>query len=119
MKIDLDQAVVTFTPENEEEQIKLEQLWRIIIDCNGYASKLTPIGAYIPAEDPTKGAAFYIEGLKERIENDPAAAKTAAFTSIRVEEDNTAYCPNCNKTVALKAGDEIPMCCGKLMTLLD
>ncbi|MDR1797337.1 MAG: hypothetical protein LBR44_07870 [Clostridiales Family XIII bacterium] len=111
MKIERDKALVTFTPENEQERVQLEELWRLIIDCNGYPSKLEPVGAYVPAENPQKGAMFYIEGLKE--------ADTASYSPIFVQTDNTAYCASCNKTIPLKAGDEIPICCGKRMELLD
>jgi hypothetical protein len=33
--------------------------------------------------------------------------------------DNTAYCSIGNKTVDLKAGDEIPLRCGRVMELID
>lgn len=36
-----------------------------------------------------------------------------------VTEDCTVYCSICNKTVDLKAGETIPMCCGKLMVNID
>jgi hypothetical protein len=38
---------------------------------------------------------------------------------VYTENDNTAYCTICNKTVDLKAGDEIPLCCGMVMQLID
>ncbi|MDR3364869.1 MAG: hypothetical protein LBS91_08005 [Clostridiales Family XIII bacterium] len=121
MKINIDKAVVNFIPENENEQDRLEALWRELIDCNGYALKLAPIGEYVPAEGKT-AAAFYIEGLNEKLAKNTgaeAAARAAKYTPVYAEEDNTAYCSTCNKTVALKAGDEIPLCCGRLMELID
>ncbi|GHV84037.1 hypothetical protein AGMMS50212_13770 [Spirochaetia bacterium] len=36
-----------------------------------------------------------------------------------VEEDCTVYCKTCNKTVELKKGDPIPLCCGKPMENID
>ncbi|MDR3171282.1 MAG: hypothetical protein LBU17_06580 [Treponema sp.] len=36
-----------------------------------------------------------------------------------VEEDCTVYCKTCNKTVQLKKGDAIPLCCGHLMEIID
>lgn len=36
-----------------------------------------------------------------------------------VTEDCSVYCSICNKTVDLKAGEAIPMCCGKLMVNID
>ncbi|GHU64706.1 hypothetical protein AGMMS49983_11000 [Clostridia bacterium] len=41
------------------------------------------------------------------------------YIPVFTETDNTAYCTTCNKTVGLKAGDEIPICCGRLMDLID
>jgi hypothetical protein len=38
---------------------------------------------------------------------------------VYTDNDNTAYCSICNKTVELKAGDEIPLCCGRVMELID
>jgi hypothetical protein len=36
-----------------------------------------------------------------------------------VQEDCTVYCKTCNKTIELKKGEMIPLCCGKPMELLD
>ncbi|MDR1815657.1 MAG: hypothetical protein LBR00_04630 [Clostridiales Family XIII bacterium] len=54
-----------------------------------------------------------------KIERDEFLKEAAAYEPVYTENDNTAYCPTCNKTLALKAGDEIPICCGKLMELID
>jgi hypothetical protein len=43
----------------------------------------------------------------------------AEHKPVYTENDNTAYCTICNKTVELKAGDEIPLCCGRVMDLID
>jgi endogenous inhibitor of DNA gyrase (YacG/DUF329 family) len=32
-----------------------------------------------------------------------------------VQEDCTVYCSICNKTIELKKGEAIPLCCGKPM----
>jgi endogenous inhibitor of DNA gyrase (YacG/DUF329 family) len=34
-------------------------------------------------------------------------------------EDCTVYCSTCNKTVELKKGDPIPICCGRTMAVID
>jgi hypothetical protein len=36
-----------------------------------------------------------------------------------VTEDCTVYCSICNKTIELKAGEPIPVCCGKTMINID
>jgi endogenous inhibitor of DNA gyrase (YacG/DUF329 family) len=36
-----------------------------------------------------------------------------------VQEDCTVYCSTCNKTVELKKGEPIPLCCGKPMEIID
>jgi hypothetical protein len=36
-----------------------------------------------------------------------------------VKEDCTVYCKTCNKTIELKKGDPIPLCCGKAMEIID
>jgi hypothetical protein len=45
-------------------------------------------------------------------QNEKPAAKV-------VTEACTVYCSICNKTIELKAGDTIPMCCGKPMVNID
>jgi hypothetical protein len=40
------------------------------------------------------------------------------YKEVLVEEDCEVYCTTCNKTIQLKKGDPIPLCCGKLMTLI-
>ena len=41
------------------------------------------------------------------------------YTPVFTDKDGSAYCTTCNKTVELKAGDEIPLCCGRVMELID
>ena len=36
-----------------------------------------------------------------------------------VTADCTVYCSICNKSIDLKAGEPIPMCCGKIMVNID
>ncbi|MDR0818481.1 MAG: hypothetical protein LBN43_02760 [Oscillospiraceae bacterium] len=119
MKLKIEKSVVTFSPENQEETNSLEHLWRLLIDCNGPTLKLCPIGEYVPVLGET-GAMFYIEGLERS--NDPKIlefAKSIEYNPTVVDEDCTVYCSICNKTVDLKKGDTIPMCCGKLMVNID
>jgi len=109
MRIDIDKNTVEFSPENAAERVKLEHLWKILIDCNGDAIKLSPVGEYVPAKG-VKGAMFYMEGLPEG---------TDTYREVRVEEDCTVYCTICNKLITLKKGDVIPRCCGKMMEIVD
>ncbi|MDR0906600.1 MAG: hypothetical protein LBN00_10590 [Oscillospiraceae bacterium] len=117
MKIELDKAVVTLTPENQNEKAQLEHLWRLLIDCNGPTLNLTPIGEYVPLKNGN-GAQFYIEGL---LHEDKTGAKivSAPYVAVYAAEDCTVYCATCNKIIDLKRGDEIPLCCGKLMEIID
>ncbi len=59
MKIKIDQNVVEFTPENENEKTDLTQLWNTIVDCAKFNKKLAPIGEYIPQK--SEKAQFAIE----------------------------------------------------------
>lgn len=109
MQINFEKNVVEFYPEDPEEKAKIEQLWRVLIDCNGQAKKLVPIGDF----EPQKGhnaAMFLIEGLEK---------DDKEFVGVQVDEDCVCYCRNCNKQVNLKKGDIIPLCCGKVMEIID
>ena len=109
MKMDIEKNTVSFIPEGLEEKAKIDTLWKMIIDCNGSAKKLVPIGEY----EPNKGhhaAMFQIEGLEMREQG---------YTEVRVDQDCVCYCCNCNKQVQLKKGDTIPVCCGKVMEIIE
>jgi len=103
MKISIEKKVVEIRPENPQETRELEKLWRVLIDCVGSSKKLAPIGEFIPSKNNV--ASFYIEGLAED--------DTKTFDS------GVYYCSVCNKSVTLKAGDEIPLCCGQRMKSVD
>lgn len=109
MKIDIEKTRVTFFPESPEEKAKVEAIWRVLVDCVGDSRKLVPIGEYKPKAEG-KGASFQIEGLEPQ-EN--------AFVEVKLEEDAEVYCKTCNKLMELQAGSVIPMCCGKMMEILD
>ncbi len=109
MKIDIEKNTVLLSPESKEETAKLETMWRLMIDCNGAAKKLTPIGEYVP-EKGSAGASFYIEGLE---------LKDQGYVPVSVSEDCNVYCQTCNKLLGLKKGNTIPVCCGKVMEIVD
>ncbi len=110
MKINIDKNLVELTPENLSEKTKLEILWKTLIDCNGEAKKLAPVGEYVPQKNE-KGASFYIEGLDE--------AKPADPVEVHVDANCKCYCSICNKLVDLKPGDPVPVCCGRIMEVID
>jgi hypothetical protein len=109
MKITIDKDLVELTPENEHETTNLETLWRLVIDCAGFNKKLEPVGEYIPQKNTC--ARFVIEGLQTNT--------AQAVPEARADQDCTCYCQQCNKYCNLKKNDIIPMCCGKLMEILD
>ena len=109
MKIEIVKNVVDFTPENADEQSKLEALWRLMVDCVRFNKKLVPMGEYVPQKKSK--ASFVIEGM--------AGGKTNEYPEVHVDADCRCYCQTCNKYVELKKGDQIPPCCGKLMEVLD
>ena len=100
---------MSLTPESDDEKAKLTALWKIMIDCVGDSGKMVPVGEYIP-EKGNKSASFYIEGV------DP---QDSSFTEVRVDRDESVYCKTCNKLINLKAGQVIPICCGKIMDVVD
>ncbi len=109
MKIDIRKSQVVFSPENDEEKAKLTAIWKILVDCVGDSRKLVPVGEYVPQKSD-KGASFYIEGLEDG---------DSSYVEIRVERDEQVYCNICNKLLSLKTGEVIPMCCGKMMEIVD
>jgi hypothetical protein len=109
MKINIDKNLVEFTPENADEKMKLEALWRTIVDCVRFNRKLVPIGQYVPQQD--EFARFVIEGEK--------GPEAETYAEVHVDEDCQCVCYTCNKYVVLKKGDRIPPCCGKLMEIMD
>jgi len=104
MKISIDKNVVELVPENAQETGSLENLWRVIVDCLKYNKKLVPIGEYVPSKENM--ARFFIEGIP--------GGKTESSEQI-CQEDCTYSCIICNKYKALKGGDYIPYCCGRVM----
>lgn len=111
MKINIDKNLVEFTPETADERIKLEALWKTVVDCVRFNKKLVPVGQYVPAKDSF--ARFAIEGL------DASSGSKDAYPEVYADADCRCYCQTCNKYVELKKGDRVPPCCGKLMEILD
>ena len=110
MKINIEKNLVEFTPENSEETVKLEALWKVIVDCARFSRKLVPVGEYVPQKNDM--ARFAIEG-------ESSSGGDDAYPEVYADGKSTCYCQTCNKYVNLKAGDQIPPCCGRLMEILD
>jgi hypothetical protein len=109
MKIHIDKNLVELTPENSEETVKLEALWKVIVDCARFSRKLVPVGEYVPQKNNM--ARFAIEG--------EAPENVGTYPEVYADKECTCYCQTCNKYVNLKKGDQIPPCCGRLMEVLD
>jgi hypothetical protein len=105
----MEKSRVILVPESAEEKAKLAALWKILIDCQSETRKLVPIGEYVP-EKNNNGATFHIEGLK---------TTDQPFVEIKVDRETDTYCKICNKVFKLKPGDVIPICCGKMVEVLD
>ena len=60
MRIRIEKELVEFSPDNEEETVMLEALWRLTVDCVRFNKKLVPVGEYIPLKNNV--ARFVIEG---------------------------------------------------------
>lgn len=108
MKISLDKNVVDFVPETPAETAAMEVLWRKIIDCAGMSKTLAPIGEYIPTKK--NQLSFVIEGGD--------GGKTV-WSETLSSTDCTFVCDICNKYMNVKAGDTVPLCCGKLMENME
>lgn len=109
MKIDIDRNLVTLRPESDDERAKTELLWKILIDCVDQTRKLAPVGEYVPAKGKVE-ATFAIEGYD---------GNPQPYLVVRAPRDCTVYCATCNRIEEIKAGQEIPLCCGKRMEIVD
>ncbi len=108
MKIKLDRNLVEFSPESPQETAEMELLWKVIVDCMKDNKKLVPIGEYIPSKQNM--ARFNIEGIP--------GGKTI-WTEQKSSTDSAYFCSTCNKYMNVKAGERIPLCCGREMETLD
>ncbi len=109
MKIRIDKDVVEFIPRDAGEAAELEALWIKMGNCIGKTKQLEPMGVYSKAEN--RSAKFHIEGLSEE--------EAKAVPQVLAPYDTDVYCYICNRTEHVKAGQPIPVCCGRLMEILD
>ncbi|MEW6520828.1 MAG: hypothetical protein C4531_11630 [Desulfurivibrio sp.] len=109
MKITIDRNIVELVPEKNEETASLTTLWRILLDCLGDNKMLNPIGEYLPEKKNL--ARFVIEGIPGGI--------TRRSSDQQAEADAAYYCAICNKYMNVKAGEELPLCCGRIMENMD
>lgn len=108
MKITVDRNVVEFKPNGSQETAEMELLWRVIVDCMKENKKLVPIGEYIPQKENL--ARFTIEGIP---------GGTTQLSEQKAPSQGTYYCMTCNKYINLTKGNDIPLCCGKVMEPMD
>ena len=59
MKINVENTLVEFTPQSEDETKELNDLWGLIVHCARSNLKLVPVGEYLPGK--TETARFNIE----------------------------------------------------------
>jgi len=91
MQINIEKNLVEFTPENPDETVKLEALWRTIVDCVRFNKKLVPIGQYIPQQN--EFARFAIEGEKD--------TGIDEYPEVHVDQECRCFCYTCNKYIEL------------------
>lgn len=108
MKITIDRNVVEFIPESTAETSSMETLWRILIDCVNETKNLTPIGEFVPQKQNL--ARFTIEGVP--------GGKTVMSEQVS-PDDCTYICEICNKYMNVGKGQEVPLCCGRVMEPVD
>ncbi|MBU0483713.1 MAG: hypothetical protein KKB30_04280 [Proteobacteria bacterium] len=108
MKINIDRNLVEFIPETPSETSNMEVLWRVLVDCMKFNKKLNPIGEYIPVKENL--ARFVIE--------DETGGKTE-WSEHKAMEDCAYYCAICNKYMNVKTGQQVPLCCGREMEILE
>ena len=106
MKIRIDGDTVEFEPETQSEAMELELLWKKMGSGLSDSKKLSPDGIYSRRID--RVAKFHLEGLE--------AGENQAGVLMPFEAD--VYCEICGHRKHLKAGEPIPMCCGKPMTVV-
>lgn len=114
MQIRIDNSVIELRPDRPQETAELELLWRKLVDCLGDNRRISPIGEYIPVKDNV--ARFLVEEPASAVADRAAHPAAEAVTA---QEDCTVVCTACNKYMALKEGEEVPVCCGRTMEAMD
>ncbi len=59
MKITINQNLVEFSPENDQEVQDMDAVWKIVVDCVKANQKLVPVGEFVPGKSDV--ARFAIE----------------------------------------------------------
>lgn len=107
MKIRIDGETVAFEPETQAEAMELELLVKTMGSGLKDGIHLTADGFYSRRIDSS--ALFRLEGLAG---NEVKKGPLMPF-------EGDVYCYTCGKKKHLKAGEPIPMCCGKVMDVLN
>ena len=106
MKIRIDGETVEFEPETQSEAMELELLVKTMGSGLKETVHLNADGFYSRRIDSS--AKFRLEGLSEDDKKDGP----------RMPFEADVYCYICGRKKHLKAGDPIPMCCGKRMEII-
>ena len=107
MKIVINGDTVEFEPETQSEAMELELLVKTLGSGLKEGVSLAADGFYSRRIDSC--ARFRIQGLqKNEIKDGPL-----------MPCEGDVYCYTCGKKKHLKAGEPIPMCCGKRMEILN
>ena len=107
MKIKIDGKTVEFEPETQAEAMELELLVKTMGSGLKDGIHLAADGIYSRRIDSS--AKFRIEGMEgQDMKNGPL-----------MPFEGDVYCYTCGRKKHLKAGEPIPMCCGKYMDILN
>ena len=106
MKIRIDGETVEFEPETQSEAMELELLVKQMGSGLKEEIHLQADGIYARRIDSC--ARFRLEGLS------PEGLKSGPLMPFEAD----VYCDICGRKKHLKAGEPIPMCCGKRMEIL-
>ena len=104
MKIRIDGETVEFEPETQTESMELETLWKKM--GNGLSTDIRLVADGIYSRRIDSSAKFCLEGLSEVKEG------------LVMPFEGDVYCYTCGNKKHLKAGDIIPICCGKPMEII-
>ena len=109
MKLTVHRDTITLIPETPEERDGLTAIWLKLVPSGGRTKGILPLDEAPP--EVGGAAQFRLEGLSLAEKNDLSVQRAEAAMEV--------YCPICNKTHHVKAGDLIPYCCGRPMEIID
>ena len=106
MKIRIDGTKVEFEPETQSEAMELELLVKTM--GNGLKDDIHLLSDGFYSRRIDSCAKFRLEGIADgEVRNGPL-----------MPFEGDVYCYTCGRKKHLKAGEPIPMCCGKIMEII-